>query len=1077
MGKIKKILDSDLVGGAQQTEVYPITAFQAVYNTRNKRLDGFLNRNSIVNISSEYSSNNEVDTLTLETAISKVPVEDRVIGFTGKFLSEDGWQIIRFNGATLDEWSVSSNWDRIDDLPSNIKAEVGSVNMLSDWKTAFNGTSSYISIPAISLQLDGDYIEMVVKVISKTNKRGGFSFSGYGTNTTSIGLSTKAGLSLRDSSGNWVISANNLPIPSTEFKLKISINSTNLLVHINDSLVKTVSKPSNSIIINRFGNSYQHYGYWEGYVGKLSYKSGSVEKTYDNLYLMENSKSKDLFIARDKFYLTDEQSLGVEYGNRAGMYLSLMGGTAVNINNNIATTLPYGITFPNSIDLNTEGDYFEIRFLDRSEVPQSSLNTTTIYGELTNGGLCAGHKFYFRSNSSQGSDYRIWDIPDIKLDSMNTYKLLHTREGWELFVNGKSYGTKEISTNAIITGLCNNELSNTINVSVEYVSFHSAISGDGTWNPFAMSANSNPTNQYLIDLSSIYSSIDELNKSLTGINSIFKEQYYSRYTPSDGIVSYTKLSTPVTLQSEGDFVELYCRVHRFNSYKDAMNLLSNNLPTGRFGFHSQTGFWFRPVSTYVKWDITESMFEWNKIKLLLTNTGWELFINDVSKGVQPLTSLNESFSIYWIGATNDSPTLVGMDSQRVDIKYVKFHTSTSDLEISPLFNYGGSSNVQAMQENDGGSGAVVNPLCFVTYNKEKNYIRTYVRDRNIQSRYYMFNIYLNSSRNTKDDPISYRHFWELDSNSRVCTYSNGIMSEGLQLIAAGESECVLMYTDSNGTKVDFTGGVHGDESIDIDPSCFVKFYVNGVKLSDIELSNSFELLPCSEFSYIQRSMLHDTAIYTLNKDTGVTTDGDGNLSLSEDNTFVIDGVDTNIKAYSQNTIMSPDSLSSITLSKSEGGTWVLSKIIELIPEHPIIATHIKKTVFKNQGYSTENSLLFKTNREVNLWYHGICCMSKNFASVGHNEDYEDMEFTGTENSGLLKKEGYRMFEAYNPTNGSSSHITARITDDGGFISDKECVMFIWDRANDSKYYRKVPTFIPEVDKKITSVMEVSFNMK
>lgn len=42
MGKIKKILENELVGGTQSTEIYPITSTKAVFNTANESLDKIL---------------------------------------------------------------------------------------------------------------------------------------------------------------------------------------------------------------------------------------------------------------------------------------------------------------------------------------------------------------------------------------------------------------------------------------------------------------------------------------------------------------------------------------------------------------------------------------------------------------------------------------------------------------------------------------------------------------------------------------------------------------------------------------------------------------------------------------------------------------------------------------------------------------------------------------------------------------------------------------------------------------------------------------------------------------------------
>lgn len=42
MGKIKKILESELIGGTQSTEIYPVTSTKAVYDTDNKVLDDYI---------------------------------------------------------------------------------------------------------------------------------------------------------------------------------------------------------------------------------------------------------------------------------------------------------------------------------------------------------------------------------------------------------------------------------------------------------------------------------------------------------------------------------------------------------------------------------------------------------------------------------------------------------------------------------------------------------------------------------------------------------------------------------------------------------------------------------------------------------------------------------------------------------------------------------------------------------------------------------------------------------------------------------------------------------------------------
>ena len=42
MGKIKKILENELIGGAQSIDVYPVTSIKAVYDENNERLDNII---------------------------------------------------------------------------------------------------------------------------------------------------------------------------------------------------------------------------------------------------------------------------------------------------------------------------------------------------------------------------------------------------------------------------------------------------------------------------------------------------------------------------------------------------------------------------------------------------------------------------------------------------------------------------------------------------------------------------------------------------------------------------------------------------------------------------------------------------------------------------------------------------------------------------------------------------------------------------------------------------------------------------------------------------------------------------
>ena len=58
MGKIKKILENELIGGTQSTDVYPVTSTKAVYNENNESLDDIINSIQTDNLVTKAQSEN-----------------------------------------------------------------------------------------------------------------------------------------------------------------------------------------------------------------------------------------------------------------------------------------------------------------------------------------------------------------------------------------------------------------------------------------------------------------------------------------------------------------------------------------------------------------------------------------------------------------------------------------------------------------------------------------------------------------------------------------------------------------------------------------------------------------------------------------------------------------------------------------------------------------------------------------------------------------------------------------------------------------------------------------------------------
>lgn len=533
---------------------------------------------------------------------------------------------------------------------------------------------------------------------------------------------------------------------------------------------------------------------------------------------------------------------------------------------------------------------------------------------------------------------------------------------------------------------------------------------------------------------------------------------------------------PITLSAVGDYIELYIRVNpEVVGNETSQFLLSSSYSGFNMGYYNNS-IYFRQY-TGANYDILQFPSEFNSVekrkrlhvlKIVLADSGYEFYINGILCGTATKTNNIEINKI-----ANEVSTSVS----KYGIGYVKYSTLISGQDIIPaniLASIGNKVILEDILEEDviklqNIEFSITNPNCFVSYVKD-SYFKVYLKDKTSNNIYYSFTIQLNSSLNTEVDEIFYKHHWEIVSGE-IYTYDGVSMSKNGLILAGGESECVFMNVGANGeTKADHTGGVHGDERIDVSPESFVKFYIDGVRLSDSELLNSFELRSCNKFAYIQNSTMHDTANEVINKETTLDAVGAGILSINTSQNFEIDGVDTGIKAYAQNSLLT--TVDGLTVGVSSNNKWTISNVIEVVIGHPVIATHIKKTEFENCGYKTFNRITFNQVRNVPYWYHGICCVSKDCASVAFNENFIDQDFNGSNGSNLLSSVGNREFHCFNVTKKQSANITSKLLKG---VDDSLCTMFVWDRALDSKYYRKTPPIQTTIGLVVESEMAAAFD--
>lgn len=117
MGKIKKLLDNNLIGGNTTEDIYPITSTKAVYNTDNVSLDDIINKGLLINVSSDYKGST-VNPITLSEAIDLIPEGKRLSGQIIYFLEEsttdvEVWAIYQFCGSPTATWKCPYDWKRL----------------------------------------------------------------------------------------------------------------------------------------------------------------------------------------------------------------------------------------------------------------------------------------------------------------------------------------------------------------------------------------------------------------------------------------------------------------------------------------------------------------------------------------------------------------------------------------------------------------------------------------------------------------------------------------------------------------------------------------------------------------------------------------------------------------------------------------------------------------------------------------------------------------------------------------------------------------------------------------------------
>src|SRR5690606_25698329 len=106
-----------------------------------------------------------------------------------------------------------------------------------------------------------------------------------------------------------------------------------------------------------------------------------------------------------------------------------------------------------------------------------------------------------------------------------------------------------------------------------------------------------------------------------------------------------------------------------------------------------------------------------------------------------------------------------------------------------------------------------------------------------------------------------------------------------------------------------------------------------------------------------------------------------------------------------------------------------------------------------------------------FWYHGIVCLGKVQATSVYDEEFTTEEMTGTTDH-FFNKIGNSVMEFYNVENSKAATVFSSLK--SSINPDESCENFVWDRANDSKYYRRTEDYTTEIGAKEKSITTVIY---
>lgn len=263
----------------------------------------------------------------------------------------------------------------------------------------------------------------------------------------------------------------------------------------------------------------------------------------------------------------------------------------------------------------------------------------------------------------------------------------------------------------------------------------------------------------------------------------------------------------------------------------------------------------------------------------------------------------------------------------------------------------------------------------------------------------------------------YLDVWRLKTNGGIYEFDGHFFnSKNIRLLNTPENEFAFKYVGAS----DYTGGWHGDERIDVDNSCYIKFILDGIELSSADLASPFSKW-CNTFKYEQRSTLHQTSPTEGQYVTGHP-----------------------IIAYH------------LKITDFKNGGYTTINRMDLDLSNTELSEIVTEAIFT-----------------------GLVCIHKDTSAVVSVDTGNFISMVGEGNTYNFNGVSYPLsimllYNGFNTTTKASSKVISKeITKP----NEGHNVLAVWDRTNDSKYYGYAPNRTFETGDIFMSEMEVSFDYK